>query len=154
MKAEWNRKLGLPEAPYARRWVLPLPKGYSLRLHNWMHDDDPDAFHDHPTWFITFVLWGGYRDALHMPNLKKTVYDYLRIGSIRFRSAEHLHRVTEVKPNTWTLCLFGNGKRRWSFFMNGRQVKRDKYFVEVGHHHPDGGRVRLRPDGSRVEPST
>lgn len=152
MKFEWNRQLGLPEAPYARRWVLPLPRGYSIRLHNWMHDDDPEATHDHPTWFVTFVLRGGYEDRreIESPLGNMFLCEEMQPGMIRFRPAEHRHNVIRVKPNTWTLCLFGRDKKRWSFYKDGKAIRRDKFFAEVGHHLPDGGRVRLKPDGSRI----
>jgi len=153
-------QLGLPEDPYSRRWILWFGKpgqSMSLRLHHWLGNDDPDAFHDHPTWFATLVLWGGYEDwTARPPELPSPLgppvrVDKLRIGSFRFRPADHQHTVQNVKPNTWTLLLFGKPGRRWSFFpFRGKAVKRDKYFAEVGHHTKDGGRVRLRPDGSRI----
>ena len=150
VKAEWNRPLGIQGAPYLRRWALPIPLlGWSIRLHHWLSDDDGEALHDHPTWFVTFVLSGGYRDVSQR-DLKIT-WDHLRPWSCRLRRAAHTHAVMNVRPNTWTLCLFGREERRWSFFPFGRRpMRRDKYFAEIGHHVPGGGRVRMRPDGSEI----
>lgn len=168
MKAEWNRALGVPDAPYLRRWVLPIPfLGWSIRLHRWLGADDDDAFHDHPTWFRTFVLRGGYTDTSRGPGFDEKgklvdastalIKDVLRAGSTRHRSATWSHMVLEVRPDTWTLCLFGREDRRWAFFWYDRdggfrlrRMGRDKYFAEVGHHTPAGGRVRLRPDGMSI----
>lgn len=146
MRFEWNRPLGIPESPYLRRWVLPIPiVGWSFRLHNWLSDDDVDATHDHPAWFVTLVLNGGYRDH------SEGAEDWLWRGCLRFRGARHTHAVLDVRPRTWTVCLFGREYRRWSFFPAGRRpMRRDKYFAEVGHHSPLGGRLRVRPDGTRI----
>lgn len=154
MHAEWNRALGVEGQPYLRRWVLPIPvMGWSIRLHNWLSDDDREAVHDHPTWFWTLVLRGGYRDhyrAKHQDGWNPA-HDQLTRGSLRFRAADHTHAVLGVLPHTWTLCLFGREDRRWSFFPKGRRpMRRDKYFAEIGHHLPSGGRVRMRPDGSLI----
>lgn len=168
MKAEWNRPLGIDGQPYLRRWVFPIPfLGWSIRLHRWVGTDDPDAFHDHPTWFCTLVLRGGYTDMSPGPgfdpkgklvdNMTAVTKDVLRAGAMRFRAAAWDHTVQEVQPSTWTLCLFGKEARRWRFLYYDRQagwrlrpLNRDKFFAEVGHHAPDGSRVRLRPDGSRI----
>jgi hypothetical protein len=149
MKAIWRQPLGLEECPYAYRWVLPIPfTKLSIRLHQWLADDDHRSLHDHPTWFCTFVLRGGYCDV------KIFGSDLLTAGSFRFRAATHCHQVLDVKPNTWTLCLFGNPIRKWGFYLNNTQkrIPRDKYFAEQGHHPCDGavGPVRLRPDRTRI----
>lgn len=169
VKAEWNRALGAPGEPYLRRWVLPIPfVGWSIRLHHWLSADDDDAFHDHPTWFRTLVLCGGYTDTSRGPGFDEKGRlvdaatalrrDAMRAGSCRYRPAVWGHMVLDVLPNTWTPCLFGREDRRWAFFWYDRdggfrlrRLCRDKYFAEVGHHTPDGGRVRLRPDGSQIE---
>ena len=150
MKPEWNRPLGLKESPYAYRWVLPLPGGYSLRLHRWVGDDDPDAMHDHPTWFCTFILSGGYIDVNERTDGWTMKWERLHRFDFRFRPASHRHRVFSVKPNTWTLCLFGKDKKHWRFYLDGKSITRDKYFAEIGHHAPDGGRVRFKPNGERI----
>src|SRR5215472_18922423 len=58
---KWAEKLGLPQCPYLIRWRAETPFG-SVRLHHWLGPDDDRAFHDHPWWFVTFVLAGGYTD--------------------------------------------------------------------------------------------
>jgi hypothetical protein len=156
MRFEWGRNLGIDGEPYLRRWVLPIPAlGWSIRLHHWLSDDDHEAVHDHPTWFWTLVLRGGYRDlhrAFHQDGWRPAE-DRLSCGSLRFRPATHTHAVLDVAPQHLTLCLFGREKRRWSFFPSGRRpMRRDKYFAEIGHHVPAGGRLRVRPDGTTISP--
>jgi len=141
-----NHRGGLPECPYFH--LLGVDFGaFAIRFHRWFADDDRRAFHDHKHWFLTLVLWGGYVDE------SPAGRDTLRWGSLRFRRAEYRHKVTQVMPGTVTFLITGPAVRRFSFYLpNGKAIKRDKYFVEQGHHpcNPEQEPVRLRPDGSRV----
>lgn len=142
-------KMGCEGAYFARRWQLDFG-AFSLRLHHWTGSDDPDAMHDHPGWFATLVLWGGYDDKFMTQD--GWSIDRLRFGSMRFREAEYRHTVINRYRNTWTLCIFGKPSRRWQFFSlrTGKRLRRDKYFAEVGHHTATGERIRLSPDGRRI----
>lgn len=146
-------KMGCKGAYFAARWLIDFG-AFSFRLHRWWGSDDPEAMHDHPGWFVTLVLWGGYDDKSMTQD--GWAIDRLRIGSLRFRPAEYRHTVINRYANTWTLCLFGRPVRRWQFFSltTGRRMRRDKYFAEVGHHTDTGARIRLRPDGSVIAQGT
>lgn len=144
MKFAWNQPGGLPECPYFHFSGISF-KWFSIRSHLWHSDDDTRAYHDHPHWFLTIVLRGGYTDV--SPNGR----DVLRFLSVRFRRADYRHSVQEVIPETRTLLLCGPSKRRWGFWIGDKLIKRDKYFVTHGHHPCDSlqSPVRMRPDGSR-----
>ena len=139
-----HEALGLPECPYLKRWVLDVGP-FAVRLHRWTASDDARAFHDHPWWFLTLVLWGGYTDVSPQGR------DRLTMGSVRFRSAAHRHTV-EVDRTTWTLLLTGRATRRWGFWVGDKLVKRDKYFATLGHHPcaPSSAPVRMKPSGERI----
>lgn len=140
----WNESVGLPECPYLRRWVFDFG-AFSIRVHRWQSSDDERAFHDHPWWFLTLVLWGSYVDS------SPSGRDLLRIGSVRCRSANHRHTVEVLKPGTWTILITGRASRRWGFWVDDKLLRRDKYFAEHGHHPcTSGSPVRMRPDGSRI----
>ncbi|UTC29738.1 hypothetical protein BAJUN_01080 [Bajunvirus bajun] len=145
MKFAWRKPGGLPECPYFRLSLIGL-FGYSIRVHEWLGDDDREALHDHPHDFATLVLKGGYTDVTDAGR------EVVRAGSFRFRAAEHRHAVLEVLPGTVTLLFVWPPRRRWGFWVDGKLIKRDKFFVTKGHHGcaPDGPRVRRRPDGTRV----
>lgn len=156
MKAAWRQPGGLPECPYFNLTLLPLPRGYSLRVHEWNGDDDRENLHDHGHWFWTLVLRGGYIDVSQQDD--RLHYEVMVPGMLRFRKAEHTHQVVDVKPGTITLLLCGPDTRRWGFTAKARgkhprkRMRRDKYFAEIGHHGcQEGDRVRMRPDGSRIE---
>lgn len=148
----WRRPGGLPECPYFKLTEIGW-LGFAVAIHEWLGDDDRDYLHDHGQWFVTCVLRGGYTDVSYQPGEDQATFEKMRPGYIRFRPAEHRHQVLWVRPGTITLLLKGRRSRRWNFFDQGgrRRVKRDKFFVTVGHHGCRAGeRVRLRPDGSRV----
>src|SRR5688572_29522991 len=109
MYIQWGQRLGRPECPYMRRWVISLWL-FSIRIHHWSSGDDPRAFHDHPWWFLTLVLKGGYIDV------SPAGEDRLTVGSIRFRPARHRHTVDVNDGGCWTLMLTGPEWHRWGFW--------------------------------------
>lgn len=123
----WAEKLGLPECPYVIRWKLETPAG-SLRLHHWLRPDDDRAFHDHPWWFVTIVLKGGYTDRSSRGD------DRLHAGSVRFRPALHQHTVYPGANGAWTLVVTGRKLRDWGFWLDGKFRKANKWFARFGHH--------------------
>lgn len=124
--------LGMEECPYAERWMLDFHL-FTIRVHHFMRSDDARAHHDHPWWFLTLVLRGGYTDRSPQGD------DHLSRGSVRFRSAEHRHTVQVDPGGVWTLVLTGRKVRRWGFWVKGgtKFMKSNKYFLTHGHHPCD-----------------
>jgi hypothetical protein len=128
LKFAWKEPLGLPECPYVIRWRLEL-FGFSVRVHHWLSNDDDRAFHDHPWWFLTFVVKGGYTDE------NPDGLDILEAPAVRFRKAEHQHTVHPHEGGCWTLLITGRPVRTWGFWANGNKfVKANKWFLIYGHH--------------------
>lgn len=123
----WGEPLGRSDKPYLRRWVLSLWL-FSLRIHHWIGSDDQRCYHDHPWWFLTLILAGGYVDR------SPTRRDILRPWSVRLRPAAHQHTVRVRPKGCWSLLLTGPDWRPWGFWVNGKFVKRNKYFFRFGHH--------------------
>lgn len=149
----WYRKIltyrqlgGLKECPYFRRTILNFGM-FTIRFHRWYGDDDNRALHCHPFSFVTFVITGGYTDVNNIED------DILTAGSIRFRKADYIHSVRDVLPNTRTILITTKPFRRWGFYVEGKLVKRDKYFAKYGHHpcDPSGEAIRIEPDGERIK---
>lgn len=92
---------------YMRRWILRTRFG-TLRLHNILRSDNRTAYHDHPFWFLSLILWGGYLEST--PKVDK-VY---RAPSLVAHSPEDLHFLT-VWRSTWTLVVTGPYVREWGF---------------------------------------
>lgn len=158
-KIIWRQPGGLTECPYFYRWVFDFGS-WALRIHKWLADDDHRAPHDHPYWFWSFVLRGGYTDISYIVHengncIVKDI-DVVRFGSLRYRPAEHLHSVQKVIPGTITILISGRPFRRWGFQFGGKKLQRDKYFAVHGHHpcDPTEQPVRIKPDGSRIPVKT
>ena len=125
----WKEPVGLAECPYMVRWVLTF-FGFSIRIHHWLASDDQRHHHDHPWWFVTWVLKGTYTDICADRR------DMLTAGSIRFRSALHRHTVLVPSTGCWTLLVTGRSVRHWGFYLPNRLrlMRPLKYFSKVGHH--------------------
>lgn len=121
--------IGDPACPILKRVTFRIPViGYKLRLHKFYPDTSDRDTHDHPWWFITVVLRGGYKDVA----LDGKV-DNLRPGSIRFRSAHHAHK-TFAGPKGCTTFVFGpDAFREWGFFPDGKWMPWKKYMAKFGH---------------------
>lgn len=115
--------VGSTDRPYMLRWyILPRNPYLNLYLHKFLRDDDDRALHDHPWWFVSLMLKGGYwevtpyRDSEHSNTVIKR-----QAGSVAFRRATHRHRVvlfahTGKSEPCWTLVLTGAKHRTWGFW--------------------------------------
>jgi hypothetical protein len=126
---EWAAPQGLPECPYMIRWKADFGRFGKFQLHHWLRGDDPRALHDHPSDFVTVVLWGGYDDV------QDGQVDHLHAGSVRHRRAEHTHTV--VTKGCWTLVYFWPKRRNWGFWSRTpggklRWWKANKYHAMEG----------------------
>lgn len=161
----WGEKLGDPECPYMQRWVINF-RLFSIRVHRWWRSDDKRAQHDHPWWFITWIIKGSYTDwgrwvcqhckgSGRYPRASKRICsgcggrggdqtlrkEFLKRWSIRYRPANHIHTVDVTPGGCWTIMLTGPDKKDWGFYIpRGKTFKyrrRSKYFIEEGHHPCD-----------------
>lgn len=131
----WGQRVGETECPYLRRWILNFGLG-SIRVHHWIASDDPRALHDHPWWFLTFVVRGGYLDVSEYADGTPR-YDHLTEGSVRYRPALHKHTVLVEPGGCWTIMLTGRHSRDWGFWVNGQWKRMRRFFREHGHHQCD-----------------
>lgn len=115
--------IGSSDAPYMLRWyLLPRNRVLNMYLHKFLRDDDDRALHDHPWWFLSLMLKGGYFEIVPHPTVAggNTAISR-RAGSLAFRRATHRHRVvlfapTGVKEPCWTLVVTGRKNRTWGFY--------------------------------------
>src|SRR5258707_107350 len=95
-----------------------LPRIYLHLINRPDGDRDP---HDHPGWFITIPLWGGYWEEIY------DTFDQVRNHAPRvhfsklwwpaFRRATFTHKLTKLpRGRAWTLVLFGPNRRTWGFW--------------------------------------
>ncbi|AER26117.1 hypothetical protein SEA_DIMINIMUS_75 [Mycobacterium phage Diminimus] len=121
---------------YLKRWhIIPRNRFFNIYLHQFLSSDDDRALHDHPWWFASLVLKGGYWEH------RKTGWATWRgPGSFAIRRPKTAHRVelatelahvetifdsrtlkpvrrkykTVAKP-AWTLIFTGPRFRSWGF---------------------------------------
>ncbi len=105
--------------PYMLRWFLiPRNPFFNIYLHKFVRDDDDRALHDHPWWFISVMLKGGYVETTETGMVAR------RVGSIAYRCAEYRHRVQlfrnefglNIRKPCWTLVITGRKVREWGFW--------------------------------------
>lgn len=130
IRLSWREELGLETCPYLTRWGIETRFG-SIRVHSWHGSDDDRAFHDHPWWFLTFVIRGGYTDV--NPDGR----DVVRAPAIRFRRALHRHTVVPDPGGALTVLITGPKMRAWGFWHDGKFRKANKWFLTFGHHPCD-----------------
>lgn len=105
-----------PSSPYMRRWRIGPKRWSGLRLHHILRSDADRELHDHPFWFVSLILRGGYYE--HRPDGSQTWYGP---GRIVFRRAEDLHRLElgrdrwGVEVPAWTFVIRGPYAREWGF---------------------------------------
>lgn len=131
-KFKWGHIVGHKKCPAWKRWVIPIPLiGWSIRVHKFTpnhRDADP---HSHPWWFLTIVLKGSYIDEHSTSFLGEVleVNDVLRRGSIRFRRANHVHRVNIGASGCTTVIITGKHRGNWGFYTPEGYMSAAKYRV-------------------------
>lgn len=103
--------------PYLLRWEINFP-WFTLKLHRFLRSDLA-PLHDHPWWFVSFVLWGGYTEYLARTPSETRLPTKLRRWplSLAFRRATDRHRVDiGERKHVWTFVLTGPKKRSWYFY--------------------------------------
>lgn len=102
---------------YLLRWyVIPRNPWLNVYLHQFLHDDEDRALHDHPWWFVSAMLKGGYFERVAGDRIE------VRFApSVAYRPAEHAHRVVLHRDDNnepvpaWTLVITGRVTRDWGF---------------------------------------
>ena len=99
-------------AGYLKPWRW-LP--FSIRLHHIMRSDAGRELHDHPWWYLTVILRGGYRE-LYRDRNGALMMRWRGAGSIAFHSTRFKHRlIVANREGAWTLFIHGRRSRTWGF---------------------------------------
>jgi hypothetical protein len=122
---------------YMRRWLFGSQRTWGLRIHCIERSDADHELHDHPFWFVSFIVAGGYFE--HTPDGQRTWYGP---GSIVFRSADALHRIeldTECtrarKRGDHTGACMSRPVRAWTIVVRGRYARRWGFMTKSGWEH-------------------
>jgi hypothetical protein len=111
--------IGGPGDPYMLRWyVIPRNPWFNIYVHKFLRDDDDRALHDHPWWFVSLILKGGYTEIIN----ESADFVVRMAGTLAYRPATHRHRVVLARDANdrpipvWTLIATGRKKRTWGFW--------------------------------------
>jgi hypothetical protein len=139
-----HQVIGGPDDPYMLRWYL-IPRNPLLNvyLHKFLRSDDDRALHDHPWWFVSLILRGGYLEISETAKGTTTaitriapdwthpwVHRGLGWSALVYRRATYRHRVQLIRGEmsargsrptahevpAWTLIITGRRVRTWGFW--------------------------------------
>jgi len=105
-----------------------LQSANSTMIHRFFRPDTDPSLHDHPWWFRTHLLNGGYSEQLPVstwklgsvlgPRISQHVHEHVAGDTIEHEATD-LHSVCRLKPNTWSLVTTGPRIRKWGFHPTG-----------------------------------
>lgn len=106
---------------YLDRWGVEHDRLGGIFLHKMSAPDPGEHLHDHPWWFASLIVKGGYtenRAAARVAGDWHTWRSELRrCWSIRVMRLDESHRITAIDGETWTVVLHGQRRRSWGFFL-------------------------------------
>jgi hypothetical protein len=89
------------------RYTLFKCPWFSIRLHQLTAPNWPPQCHDHPWWFVTLILRGGYLEE-HQNSIT-----WQRPGKVLYRPAKFRHNVVTPCGTAWSLLIMGPTSRKW-----------------------------------------
>lgn len=133
---------------YLDRWGVGHDRLGRVLLHRMDAPDPGIDLHDHPWWFMSIVLWGGYtelradiRDApvlaavSESPGLfscERGVEVVRPPLSARVMRLDECHTITRLhRRRCWTLVIGGPRRRKWGFYLPTGYVDEATYDATV-----------------------
>lgn len=97
----------------------------SARIHK-IKQSDARSFHDHPWWFVTVILRGGYYETRPMwedGQIIGEITTWHGPGSVLFRRARDFHHITVLDGvPAYTLFITGKWQQVWGFWKGHSKV--------------------------------
>jgi hypothetical protein len=113
-RCDLAEEVGWRGCTFVRRWSLSAPSGRGVRIHRFLPDFEEFTPHDHPWWFATFVIRGGYVDVTSRGG-REVSRDVVRAPAFRMRRG-HEHRTITGPKGAWTIVINGANERNWGFW--------------------------------------
>lgn len=126
VRLEPGLSIGSPDSPYLLRWyVLPRNPLLNVYVHQFCRSDDDRALHDHPWWWLSLILKGGYWEHREGKFQHGSSWPapprFRQRGSVAIARADTAHRAeldtTDAGDEmpAWTLFVTGPKIREWGF---------------------------------------
>jgi hypothetical protein len=136
----WQSIHGPDGSLYLKRlWLIKTP-WFAVMLHWILRPDYARDLHDHPWWFIAFVLRGGYRELLP-GNHKGRLVRFFNFKPYGPRGA---HCISYVSPNTLTLVIRGRKQGIWGFYTADGFIDSETYEEQFGRYDDEWTRMSLQ----------
>lgn len=113
---------------YLRRWhLIPENKFFNVYYHEIRASDLGRHLHDHPYWFSSFILEGGYYEHTVNGKIDRGA------GTLNLHSQNFLHRL-EMKDSNGANTIFITGPKikQWGFMTENGWVEKDEYLEMHG----------------------
>lgn len=120
-------------AVYLDRWGLGT-RLCGVYLHRMTAPDPGLDLHDHPWWFCSLILRGGYTEAC--AEARRELSDgghgfrTWRRGSVHSLGLDVCHRIIDIEKPTWTLIFRGPVRRTWGFYTPEGWVRHTEHNAE------------------------
>jgi hypothetical protein len=148
---------GADQLAYLTRWGIRT-RWFSIFVHRFDGPDPGNHLHDHPWWFVSLILRGGYtelRAPIDSASMRARMAAGGRWPVTPGRKAEHrrfglnvihmdtCHTITDVTPGTLTLVVTGprHADKGWGFYTPWGYVPHGSY------EHEDRSLVAEYPSG-------
>ncbi len=126
---------------YLSRFGFGFKNVASVLVHKMEAPDPGPDLHNHPWWFITIPLWGGYieqrtHEDLAVQYAKEAESGYPYRGTVEVRKPfrpklmrlSQCHTITDLRKKTaWSLVITGPVKRDWGYFTSGGFMPHEEY---------------------------
>jgi hypothetical protein len=114
---------------YLNRWGLGHDRVGGILLHRMDAPDPGIDLHDHPWFFVSLILWGGYTEAranVRLPEEQEWVNRWP--GSIRTMRLDECHTITALaRKHSWSVVINGPRRRIWGFYTPEGYMTESKY---------------------------
>jgi hypothetical protein len=105
---------------YLERWGFELGRAGrwgGVFLHHMSGPDPGKDLHDHPWWFASLVLKGGYLENRALTrDSENEVTNERRRWSWRSLPLTQAHTIWKLLGDTWTLVIHGPRRQDWGFY--------------------------------------
>lgn len=113
-------------------WRQPFTRliqmcGIAARVHEILRSDLGREPHDHPWWYLTIILKGGYCEHRYDAAGKLISSKWHGAGSVLFRRANSWHMLELDGATATTLFITGSKSQTWGFNVGGEKVPYHEY---------------------------
>lgn len=106
---------------YLDRWGCEC-RWFGVFLHKMEAPDPGLDLHDHPWWFSSLIVRGGYCEVRAQGRRPNVMFgrQRRRLKSLRL---DECHRINQLlRVPTWTLVLHGPKRWEWGFYVDGEWI--------------------------------